>query len=357
MRRLNSCLRAAMALGVLTLPLWGQSPAIKPGAWAGKGIFDVLEGVMSDDAATSAAASAELARRGPTDVRGTLTSGITLAGLLPDAEAQAGVRTERLVSALARLGPKAVPQLRVIVEQGGLEGALATATLGEIGPVAAKDTAPILVAAFASPTTLVRGGAANAVVKLGPGAVPALLQGLVHSNAELRGQSARALGRLKAEPLRVVPALITALREADEEVRVQAAKALSAFGAEAQAAVPVLLDPATGEELDEGDFAEALAAIAGSSRAPLVQALNAGRPIASDRAGLALGLGHPPAIDELIAALAHPSAHVRKIACVALNAARAEAGKAAPAVARLLEDSDAKVREAAQATLAALRRH
>jgi HEAT repeat protein len=350
----SSCLRAVMAVGVLALPLLGQSPTAMPGGWTDKPVMDVLEAVMSDDPAASAAASIELARRGPADIARTLTLGINLAALLPDAEAQTGVRTGRLVSALALLGAAAVPQLRVAVGHGGLDAVFATATLGEIGPVAAKSSAPILVSAFADVNDFVRVGAGDALVKVGPGAVPALLEGLANSNADLRWHSALTLGRLKAEPRRVVPALIAALHDADGNVREHATRALGTFGAQAQAAVPVLLDPTVGEELDEYEFAKALAAIAVSAPGELVKALKAGRPTASNRASVALGLLQPPAIDELITALASPSGHVRKVACHALIVAGPDGARAAPAVAGLLQDADAKVRSEALQMLSSL---
>jgi HEAT repeat protein len=91
--------------------------------------------------------------------------------------------------------------------------------------------------------------AATTLGLIGPAArqaVPSLLRGLPNTNRDLefRLQCILALGRIRAEPERVVPALMKSLSESlsDADVRIRAFStgALGQYGPDAGSAVPLL---------------------------------------------------------------------------------------------------------------------
>jgi len=72
----------------------------------------------------------------------------------------------------------------------------------------------------------VRRRAASTLGKVGPAAVPALVQALKDANAEVRGLSAFMLGEIGPAAKDAVPALTEALEDADWAVRFNAQEAL-----------------------------------------------------------------------------------------------------------------------------------
>ncbi|MFH1829788.1 MAG: HEAT repeat domain-containing protein [Pseudomonadota bacterium] len=75
--------------------------------------------------------------------------------------------------------------------------------------------------------------AADALVEIGSGAVPALIAALKDSNQEVRSCAAWALGKIGPAAKDAVPALIAALKDQDWEVRYSSAKALRKIGPKA----------------------------------------------------------------------------------------------------------------------------
>jgi len=73
-------------------------------------------------------------------------------------------------------------------------------------------------------------------------AIPSLLQWVTNADSHLRLGVIVALGRVHAEPDRVVPVLTNALHDSYDLVRINAAGALGEFGPDATPAVPALVE-------------------------------------------------------------------------------------------------------------------
>jgi hypothetical protein len=86
----------------------------------------------------------------------------------------------------------------------------------------------------------VRWGAAKALVKMGPKAVPALIKALEDEEWEVRRAVVQALGKIGPGAEKAVPALIEALKDEDQWVCSYAAQALGKVDCEAEKAVPAL---------------------------------------------------------------------------------------------------------------------
>jgi len=145
-------------------------------------------------------------------------------------DSEADVR-RAAAEALGNLGdPQAVPALSVWAHAGEHAARNALQTLGQpaldltqaVAQVAAQGTWDILIRAL--PNEKVR----EAVVGLGAPAVPALIQALGDSDANVRRASAEALGNL-GDP-QAVPALLHVLGDSEADVRRAAAEALGNLG-------------------------------------------------------------------------------------------------------------------------------
>jgi HEAT repeat protein len=79
-----------------------------------------------------------------------------------------------------------------------------------------------------------RFGAANALVRIGPAAVPALIEALKDKDRNVRRAAALALGKIGPATKDAVPALIEALKDKESYVRSAAAWALGKIGPEAR---------------------------------------------------------------------------------------------------------------------------
>ncbi len=88
----------------------------------------------------------------------------------------------------------------------------------------------------------VKATAADALARIGEGAVGPLVDALANRDEQVRAQAARALARMgpTAEP--AVDELIIALRDSNEEVRRNAARALGQIGPAAKTAIPALIE-------------------------------------------------------------------------------------------------------------------
>ena len=113
-------------------------------------------------------------------------------------------------------------------------------TLAQIGE-AAK---PALLASLKGDDTSLRTGAAKAIAFMGskaPEAIPALIENLGHSDADLRNEVSEALAQIGKE---AIPPIISSLGWPDWKIRAGSARALGAMGAPAASAANALLEKA-----------------------------------------------------------------------------------------------------------------
>ena len=98
-------------------------------------------------------------------------------------------------------------------------------TLGRFGPVAGP-AVPGLVNMLLETETRTRVVAATALKLIGRAAIPGLMLGLEHSNAELRGRCATLLGQIAPHDHHVAQALRIVVADSDADVRRRAGEAL-----------------------------------------------------------------------------------------------------------------------------------
>ena len=83
--------------------------------------------------------------------------------------------------------------------------------------------------------------ASEALARIGPPAVPSLVQALNHRDPQVRREATRVLMRMGPDAKSAAPELTQLLDDEDELVRKYAAKALGNIGPEAAVAVPALM--------------------------------------------------------------------------------------------------------------------
>lgn len=83
--------------------------------------------------------------------------------------------------------------------------------------------------------------AADALGRIGPPAVPDLIQALRNRDPAVRKQAAEVLARMGSDAQPAVPDLIRLLDDEDESIRKEAARTLGRIGPAAAAAVPALM--------------------------------------------------------------------------------------------------------------------
>jgi|GEM_PF-2911901 len=83
--------------------------------------------------------------------------------------------------------------------------------------------------------------AAEALARIGPPAVPSLVQALQHRDPQVRREATRVLMRMGPDAKAAAPELTQLLDDEDELVRKYAAKALGNIGPDAAVAVPALM--------------------------------------------------------------------------------------------------------------------
>ena len=159
---------------------------------------------------------------------------------LGDKDSDMRVR-EAAAEALGKIGPEEVPALiKALGDENSYVRSAAAEALGKIGP----EAVPALIRALGDEDSSVRWRAAYTLGEIGPEAkeaVLALIRALGDEDSSVRWRAARALGKIGPEAKEAVPALIEALGDKDEQVREAAAEALGKIGSEAKEAVPALI--------------------------------------------------------------------------------------------------------------------
>lgn len=158
---------------------------------------------------------------------------------------------------LSQLGPKAkdaVPALIKALEDSDKQvWTNAIAAIAALGPDA-KDAVPALLAALDSKgasrqrsyyrdQVLIR--TSYALTRIGPVAIPSLIEGLKSSDTMMRSGSARALGGMGSIAKEAIPALVENLGYWDAGVQNDATEALGSIG---EAAKPKVLEALNGKE-------------------------------------------------------------------------------------------------------------
>jgi hypothetical protein len=135
-----------------------------------------------------------------------------------------------------------------------------------------SNAVPSLIAIFeADPSAFPQTAVPVILGHIGPAAeqaIPALLQGIAHTNAGVRNDAIVSLGNIHAQPKLVVPALIQCLNDPEAIVPAEAAWALGRFGRDARSAVPALLALRRKEALNPGAASRTTMKPAGFSPMP-----------------------------------------------------------------------------------------
>jgi len=270
---------------------------------------------------------------------------------------------------------------RVDLAHGAVEG------LGRLGPSAAS-AVPGLARILADPSPEETRGdsAAEALDRIGPTGVAALLDAVAIGGPRVKGHAFAAAWRRRPLLARLLPMAIADLADPDPRVRRQAAGAvglagigrhdaaaalekalrdpspevvqavalaLARLGPEAQAALPALLTIARQTKPSSVDLLTALGGM-GPAAKDALPALRARLGEDPEAVAHALGRLGPAAIPTLVAALGHADPRVRHAAARALSYLGTDAAPAVRELARALHDPEASVRNAAAQALGAI---
>jgi HEAT repeat protein len=151
------------------------------------------------------------------------------------------------IQSLGRIGPDAkdaAPALIQVYQQGNEAEDIrkaAVAALGNMGP-AAQDAVGVMIKTLAEDESLALSGHVQmAVMRLGPAAVPDLIELLQDQDPDVRAHAAVALNWVGPGARDAVPALVRALQDEGHSVREGAAFALLRIGPGAKDAIPALV--------------------------------------------------------------------------------------------------------------------
>jgi HEAT repeat protein len=171
---------------------------------------------------------------------------------------------------------------------------------------------------------VVLAGCAKKVSQHGGKTAAQWAEGLRSPDAQVRRDSARALGALKAKQF--VPELTAALKDGDDEVRSRAAEAMWGIGGDARKSVPELMG--------------------------LLRDRNAGARLNAVGALGEMGADAGPAVPAVRDRLRDPDPYVRAQAAATLGKLRAAASEVVPALIEAMKDRSKEVRVAAIYALA-----
>ncbi len=242
-----------------------------------------------------------------------------------------------------------------LTDQTAAVRAAAAESVGQLGPKAAGELTPHLMARTADEDETVRVRAITAVGVVGvdhPDTVPALATLLTDPSPVVRAAAATALGTLKEKAKDAVSALVPLLQDRDETVRTGAADAMGRIGTLPQAAAESLAEGlASDNTVVQARTAEALGNIgeAAADVAPaLVQAADDDNDRVRAKAIEALGrIGEaaaPVAVPRLVRALRDPDDWVSALAAEALGEMGGSADAVLPALVRSLTHTNSQVR-------------
>lgn len=139
-----------------------------------------------------------------------------------------------------------VPEwINIVRCREGNERLAPIAALAEFGP-AAKEAVPSLIKLFgererANCLSITAQGAVEALARIGPVALPALVKAMEDENPRIRSGAALTVGLIRPRPLHVVPALKKHLEERDELVRLSAAMSLRRLTGKPEDILPALI--------------------------------------------------------------------------------------------------------------------
>ena len=193
--------------------------------------------------------------------------------------------------------------------------------------------------------------AADAIVKIGSPAVPALIEALKDENRQVRWRAASALGEIGPEASPAVPSLIDTLQDEDGYVRRIAAYALGKIGSAAVTAVPQLTGALQAQDRNLRLVATyALGKIGPEASSAVPKLVEALRDLHAEvRLNAATALGRigtdaPVVVPALISTLQDTDTYVRQSAADALGKFGAKANPAVPALITALQDENKYVR-------------
>ncbi len=236
----------------------------------------------------------------------------------------------KALEALEALGEKAAEATPALIELFAQKNESvrlqAAITLGKIGAVAVAPLTNTLEAHYADKpkdaTTPARFYLVWSLAFIGPSAksaTPTVVKALADPAPDVRRKAAYALGRIDAEPAKVVNALVSALADSDNDVRQTAAESLPKMST---AAVPVLIQALQTGKDELRPVAIRILGQIGAESAPAIPELKTllleGKTLADPAADALAGIG-AKALPELTAAAASANGNVRMLAIRALH--------------------------------------
>ncbi|MCC6159465.1 MAG: HEAT repeat domain-containing protein [Deltaproteobacteria bacterium] len=292
------------------------------------------------------------------------------------------------IDAMAAIGPwheTVVPTLDALAKGGEPRVRLAAVrALGAMDSEAAP-AAPTLVALLTE--IELRDESVDALVRIGPAAVPALSKAADHPNADVRGAAQVALARigtpsvaalvqklkdprdyegtvraLAAVGKGAIPDLEKALADRNDNLRRGAADALAIMGPTARPASAAIVKTTNDPSASVRTASQYALARIGPRTGPEVRAVIWGLRDSDVRVRKAAGLGienlapdaESPAVEEIAKALSDHRWNVRADCATALGRIGENAGAATPSLVRALDDSDPNVRERAARSLGSI---
>ena len=230
--------------------------------------------------------------------------------------------------------------------------------LGRMG-AAAKDVVPGIAKALGDPDKNMRDAAGKALARIGPAAVPVLVQELKNPASRNQILAARSLALIGPEAAEAVPSLTECLKQKDSELLAMAAHALGEIGPpSSKAATPLTLLLGDASPEVQKQSRAALAKIGPGAIPALRGALKSPQTSIRRRAAdlLALqGSKAKEATGDLIALLKDKQPAVRKSSALTLATIGPEASQASDALVDCAQDTDASVRAAAALALGQIR--
>lgn len=166
--------------------------------------------------------------------------------IFTDLEDRTRVARKEAAMALADLGKAAIPALLAGLKHWNAQVRISAAdALSKIGPEAAE-AIPTLAGMADDSDPMVRLIAISSLGGIGPKAIPALLDLLKNGSRDIHHRY-NAAAALGRIGKPAIPTLLLMLKDGDRELRIDSTVALGIMGREARAAVPALSEAAEGD--------------------------------------------------------------------------------------------------------------